>query len=96
MVTISSILTAGENGNEVIAEIKKKMQNFEKEIFQRHETLRNSKDEKVVLKPIKIIPKVLYFGELGTAENRNYVNQQLEAFYGKKEVVLFKKLIILK
>jgi hypothetical protein len=72
------------------------LQNFEKEIFQRHETLRNSKDEKVVLKPIKIIPKVLYFGELGTAENRNYVNQQLEAFYGKKEVVLFKKLIILK
>lgn len=63
------------------------LKDFENEIFERHETLRDSKDDKVVLKRVRNIPKILYFDELGNAKNRNYVNQQLEVFYHKKSIV---------
>ena len=66
------------------------LKDFETEIYLRHETLRNSKKDHLELKPIENIPKILYFGELGTEKDRNYINQQLQDFYHKKSVVLKK------
>ncbi|NRS91164.1 hypothetical protein HNQ03_000229 [Chryseobacterium sp. 16F] len=77
------------NLNEIGEElISTDLQKFENEIADRHETLRTSKSKEVGLKPIKTVPKILYFDELGTVNNRNYVNSQLKAFYKKKSVFI--------
>ena len=64
------------------------LKGFEHEINSRHEVLKNSKEDTIILKPIKNIPKIIFFDELGTAENKDYSNQQLQEFYHKKSVVV--------
>jgi hypothetical protein len=64
---------------------------YEKEIGERHLFLKNSQDKEVEVEPIKTIPKILYFEELGTRENPNYINGQLRKFYHKNGVYLSEK-----
>lgn len=63
---------------------------YEAEISERADILENSEEENVVLKPIQTLPKVLYFDEMGSLRNENYVNDQMEKFYRKKSVSILK------
>lgn len=61
---------------------------YEKEIKTRHLLLRTTKEKNVYLKPIINLPKVLYFQEIGTKTEPNYINKQLQLFYEKEGVFL--------
>lgn len=62
---------------------------YNQEMQTRHLLLKNTKAMNILLKPIKNKPSVLYFEEIGASTKRNYINNQLEKFYNKKNVALY-------
>ena len=44
------------------------------------------KNKEIELSKIQNIPYVLYFEEIGTENNPNYINNQLEKFYKKDKI----------
>jgi hypothetical protein len=64
---------------------------YEKEMNERHLFIKFSRSKEVEVEPIKIIPKIFYFQEIGTRENPNGFNEHLKRFYEKDGVYLSEK-----
>ena len=62
------------------------LQKFKSEIFEREKALQNSKEDSIVLEKIQHVPKSLYFSEIPSELNRNFINGQYEKYYHKKSV----------
>lgn len=63
------------------------LRSYDKEIENRVDTLKNSTQDSVVLDKIKTIPKVLYFGEMGSVnEPKGFVSDQLQKYFNKKYI----------
>ena len=77
------------NLNAIFQEVMySKLAQYEEQVNARHRFLRKSKEPKIYLQPIRSIPKILYFEELGTEDKTNYINSQLEKFYKKEHIFL--------
>ncbi len=59
---------------------------YQSQMIERHHLLESFEKTELMLPRIQTIPKVLYFEEMGTKDQPNYINNQLEKFY-KKEAV---------
>ncbi|HCN49543.1 MAG TPA: hypothetical protein DIT10_10700 [Chryseobacterium sp.] len=62
------------------------LKEYEREVDERIETIKKSKDS-VVVEKIKVIPKTLYFYEMSSEnEEQSFVNDQLQKYFEKKYI----------
>ncbi|SDQ43378.1 hypothetical protein SAMN05421664_1591 [Chryseobacterium soldanellicola] len=60
---------------------------YDKEIENRINTIKNSTQDSIVLDKIKNVPKILYFDEMASVnEEKTYVNDQLQSYFNKKYI----------
>jgi hypothetical protein len=60
---------------------------YDKQIENRINTIKNSTQDSIVLDKIKTVPKILYFDEMASVnEEKTYVNDQLQSYFNKKYI----------
>lgn len=60
---------------------------YEREMDERIDLIRHSPKDSVVVKKVKVIPRILYFDEMASVnENETYVNDQLQKYFEKKYI----------
>ena len=60
---------------------------YEREVDERIDLIRHSPKDSVVVKKVKVIPRILYFDEMASVnENETYVNDQLQKYFEKKYI----------
>ncbi|CAI8852762.1 DUF6056 family protein [Chryseobacterium sp. IT-36CA2] len=76
------------NGENIIMEIlTTNLKEYEKQINGRVETIRNSSKDSVVVDRIKEVPRVLYFVEMASVnEKETFINDQLQKYFNKKYI----------
>lgn len=63
------------------------LKTYDQEIENRIYTIKNSKEDSLILDKIKTVPKVLYFDEMSSVhEDKKYVNDQLQKYFDKKYI----------
>lgn len=60
---------------------------YEREVDERIDLIRHSPKDSVVVKKVKVIPRILHFDEMASVnENETYVNDQLQKYFEKKYI----------
>ncbi|WP_185288413.1 DUF6056 family protein [Chryseobacterium lactis] len=60
---------------------------YEREVDERIDLIRHCPKDSVVVKKVKVIPRILYFDEMASVnENETYVNDQLQKYFEKKYI----------
>lgn len=60
---------------------------YERKVDERIDLIRHSPKDSVVVKKIKVIPRILHFDEMASVnENETYVNDQLQKYFEKKYI----------
>ena len=76
--------------NILVDTFKNNLNFYDEEMKKRHEILKKTPLKNISLKPILHKPSALYFEEIGTLKEKNYINDQLEKYYNKENIVLEK------
>lgn len=63
------------------------LKEYEREMNERVDIIKNSPQDSVVVDKIKEIPRILYFDEMASEkEQETYVNDQLQKYFNKKYI----------
>lgn len=75
------------NENIIMEVLDTDLKEYEREMNQRTNTIRNSPKDSVVVDKIKEVPRVLYMDEMASVkEQETYVNDQLQKYFNKKYI----------
>ncbi|MCC3214186.1 hypothetical protein LIV57_02815 [Chryseobacterium sp. X308] len=76
------------NGENIVMELlTTDLKEYEREMNQRVDIIKNSSQDSVVVDKIKEVPIILYMDEMASVkEEKNYVNDQLEKYFNKKYI----------
>lgn len=63
------------------------LKEYEREMNERIELIKNASEDSVVVDKIKVVPRVLYFDEMASVnEEETFVNDQLQKYFNKKYI----------
>ncbi len=63
------------------------LKEYQREMDERIELIKNSSEDSIVVDKIKVVPRVLYFGEMASVhEEETFVNDQLQKYFNKKYI----------
>lgn len=76
------------NGENIVMELlTTDLKEYEREMNQRVDIIKNSSQDYVVVDKIKEVPRILYMDEMASVkEEKTYVNDQLEKYFNKKYI----------
>lgn len=76
------------NGGNIVMELlTTDLKEYEREMNQRVDIIKNSSQDSVVVDKIKEVPRILYMDEMASVkEEKTYVNDQLEKYFNKKYI----------
>ncbi|MGE8534795.1 MAG: DUF6056 family protein [Chryseobacterium sp.] len=76
------------NGENIVMElVTTDLKEYEREMNERVDIIKNSPQDSVVVDKIKEIPRILYFDEMASEkEQETYVNDQLQKYFNKKYI----------
>jgi hypothetical protein len=88
-----SVFNIDYNMNNFVNEIfSTDLKEYDREIENRIDVIKNSTEDSLVVEKIQTIPKILYFDEMGAVNgDKNYVNTQMEKYFNKKYIRVDKK-----
>lgn len=76
------------NGENIVMELlNTDLKEYEREMNERVEIIKNSSQDSVVVDKIKVVPRILYIDEMASEkEQETYVNDQLQKYFNKKYI----------
>ncbi|WP_426476565.1 DUF6056 family protein [Chryseobacterium sp. CBSDS_008] len=76
------------NGENIVMELlTTDLKEYEREMNKRVAVIRNSPQDSVVVDRIKVVPRVLFFGEMSSVnEEETFINDQLQKYFNKKYI----------
>ncbi|WPO91081.1 DUF6056 family protein [Chryseobacterium sp. HR92] len=76
------------NGENIVMELlDTDLKEYEREMNERIDIIKNSSQDSVVVDKIKVVPRILYIDEMASEkEQETYVNDQLQKYFNKKYI----------